>query len=531
MMSDAAKQIIEQLKKRNEELGCQYQELKEMFVKAQAVIEAQAQDIKLLRFKLYGRSSEKGLIDVPDSSQPDLFEDMSEATEEEVEEEVKPPKRERRSPKTKKMIPDHLPRKEEVIDLPEEEKVCAKCGKELKPMKDAVTEILEYTPAQVFVRRIVRRKYACNCCKEHFAEAPYPDRVIPRSKCGDSLLAALIISKYADHLPLYRQEKMFARHKIHLTRNVMCTNLMEVARQLRPLIAAMKKKLLDSSLIGADETTIRMVKNNKKGEGKSKLCYLWVYRGDEKVPYVVFDFKQTRAHSAPLEILRQYKGGLLSDGYSGYEALLRFKDENEKTLPITHYACWAHVRRKFHDAMKAGDSRATKPIGIIGDLYKVEKEARALGVEEKIKSKREKESTPIIKKFFDWIDDCMDVLPKSKLGDAIQYANNRRKQLERYAQTGNVPIDNNAVERAIRPVAIGRKNWLFAGSEMGGEAAATFFTLIESAKRCGVEPWIYIQTLLQKIIWHSDKKLDDLFPDKIQLPADEDAPTGPIPAV
>lgn len=524
-MSDATKPTYEQLEKH-------YQELAEKFEKAQMIIDNLVHDIKLLRSKLYGRSSEKGLVEARVSSQPDLFEDMSEATPEEIKEEVKPIKRERRAPKTKKMIPDHLPRTEEVVDLPEEEKVCEKCGKELKYTGDAVTEILEYKPAQVYVRRILRHKYVCNCCKENCKEATL-DRVIPRSKCGDSLLAALIISKYADHLPLYRQEKMFARHKIYLSRKVMCDNLMEVARQLRPLVAAMKEKLLESSVIGADETTIRMVKNFNKGEGKSKKCYLWVYHGDDKAPYTIFDFKQTRSHSAPLEMFRQYEGALISDGYSGYETLLRFKDENGETLPIVHHACWAHVRRKFVDAFKANDKRAEEAIQIIGELYKVEKEAKHLGTVEEIKTKRQNESVPKLKEFFDWIDKHIDVLPGTKLGEAIQYANNRRKLLEGYAKTGNVPIDNNAVERAIRPVAVGRKNWLFAGSEMGGEAAATFFTLIESAKRCEVDPWIYIQTLLQKIVWSKRPNLEDLFPNNIELPADahlsSETPVQPQP--
>jgi transposase len=290
----------------------------------------------------------------------------------------------------------------------------------------------------------------------------------------------------------------------------------------------MKKKLLDSSLIGADETTIQMVKNFKKGEGKSKKCYLWVYHGDDKAPYTVFDFKESRSHSVPLKTLGEYTGYLQTDGYGGYETMVK-KSGDESS--ITHCCCWAHVRRKFVETEKAGDSRATEALDIIGRLYGVERQLKELKTEEERLSLRQEKSKPILDEFRQWMDDRLDVLPGSLLGKAIGYANNRWDKLTIYTDTANVPIDNNAVERAIRPVAVGRKNWLFAGSEMGGEAAATFFTLIESAKRCEVDPWIYIQTLLKKIIWHKRPDLEDLFPNNIELPADayltSDTPAQP----
>jgi hypothetical protein len=296
--------------------------------------------------------------------------------------------------------------------------------------------------------------------------------------------------------------------------------VMRLHQFLKPLIALMMLRLLESDVIHSDDTSIDV----QIPGGGIKRCYLWDYVGDEKAPYTIYDFRESRSRDGPNEVLKDFSGFLQADAYTGYDDLYKLKDENGQPR-IVEVACWAHARRYFIRAEEAKDKRATEAIKLIAKLFGIEKQAR-----EECKNKplselyahrlelRREKSVPILEELFKWMDDRLEVLPESPLGKALTYAQNNREALMRYANDGRFEIDNNAAERAIRPVAIGRKNWLFAGSNQGGHAAATFFTLIESAKRNGLNPFEYLHDLFVRMPSHSIQKLDDFLPDKWQPP-------------
>ena len=326
-----------------------------------------------------------------------------------------------------------------------------------------------------------------------------------------------MLCKYADHTPLCRIERIFARHGIDLPRRKTCEWMMEIAGLLSPLVALMQRRVVGrSAVLGVDETPIRML-DPGGGKSKAKTCWLWEYRGDDRAPYIVFDFRESRGREGPRDVLGDYCGFLQCDAYSVYTSLAA-----ERGAGFTLVGCWAHARRKFVEAHEGGDPRAGEAIAVIRELYAIEK----LGREGKLDAAalaalRQDKSTPVLAKLRAWMDAQLAVVPKSPLGKAIGYTLDNWPRLTVYTTDGRLPIDNNAVERAIRPVALGRKNWLFAGSERGGHAAATFFTLIESARRADLNLWDYATDLLRRLPSHPINRLEELLPDnwKINNPA------------
>lgn len=469
---------------------------------------------------VYGPRSEKNVIPPPpDSPQLDVFAEGGEATAEEIREETKAPEKDRhrarKETQGRKALPEKLARTIIMHDLSEEEKTCTCCGKAMCLIGEDVTEKLEVVPARVHVARHVRPRYACGGCKDAVAQAPLPAFPIPRAAAGASLLAFLMLSKYADHTPLCRIERIFARHGIDLPRRKTSEWMMEIADLLRPLVSLMQRRIVErSALIGVDETTIQML-DPGSGKGKTKRCYLWQYRGDGNAPYTAFDFRDGRGREGPKDILRDYGGFLQCDDYSVYTCL-----RTREKLGFTQVGCWAHARRKFAEAFDAGDKRAEEAVLILRDLYAVEKEAREqkLDAEGILELRREK-SLPVLARLKEWMQAQLAVLPQSPLGKAIGYALDNWRELTVYTTDGRIPIDNNAVERAIRPVALGRKNWLFAGSERGGEAAAIFFSLIETARRADVNLWDYVTDLLTRIPTHPINRLEELLPDTWKPPS------------
>jgi transposase len=381
-------------------------------------------------------------------------------------------------------------------------------------MGEDVTEELEYVPARVYVKRHIRLKYVCRHCQGSIVQAPVHDHPINRCSVGVAFLAYIIVSKYGDHLPLYRLEQIFKRSQIDISRSNMSDWAMRLHRVVQPLIALMLRQILTSAVIHSDDTTLLVQLN-----GGAKRCYLWNYLGDHNAPYTYFDFREGRGRAGPNEILADYTGHLACDAYTGYEELFHInKDGHPQIIEV---ACWAHTRRYFVKAEDAGDKRAATPLDLIGQLYAVERKAKKdcaeKGVEQLHAHRqvlRKEHSAAIIKRLFEWIDNQLEAWPESPLGKALTYAQNQREALMRFAKDGRLEIDNNCAERAIRPVAVGRKNWLFAGGEQGGKAAATFFTLIESAKRNAVNPYEYLLDIFTRLPGHNIQELDDFLPDR-----------------
>jgi transposase len=471
-----------------------------------ARIEDLKRRIKGLNKRLYGRTSE--VREGPLATQDDLFGKQPEATEEEKKEEaVEPKPRRRRSPR--KPIPAHLERKAVVIDVEEGEKACEGCGGERRMIGEDITEEVESIPAQLFVRQTRRPKYACSKCKDGVVQAKLPPRLLPQSIAGTSLVAALIIAKYMDHIPLCRMERILARHDIDIDRAQMSSWLMKAAEWAEPLTGLMKERLADCFVLGADETPIQMQLGKKlHPRGKAvKKCYMWVYHGDEYAPFTVYDFQETRGRDGPKELLKSIENYLQCDAYAAYRSL-----EKSEEYSFTRAGCMAHARRKFVDASDGGDGRAEEPLAFFRSLYAVER--KLPGIEEAKKTEyRQKHAGPILEELKKSLTDRLDVLAGSALGKAIGYTLDNWDALLVYLRDARIPIDNNAVERAIRPIALGRRNWLFAGSPRGGRAAATFFTLLESCRRNGHNPWLYMNDILTRLPTTPRDQLHTLLPD------------------
>ena len=462
------------------------------------------QQINLLRKKIYGSTSEAMPLPEGPSSQLDLFgEDQPEATAEEKAEEAREPARPRRRG-SRRPLPKELPRKEIMIDILEDEATCT-CGRERVCIGEDRSERLCYIPGRLLVEVTVRRRFACKTCKDSVVQAPLPPHILPRAGAGVSLLVHLIVGKYMDHLPLCRMEGIFARNGIDIDRGLMCDWLMKVSERLLPLVILMTRRLMGCHLLGVDETPIKM--QGRKGRSGLKKCYVWVYNGDEQAPFTVYDFQQTRGRDGPADILRGFGQVLQSDGYSVYQSL-----EKSDDYSFRRAGCMAHVRRKFVEALDGGDVRAKDAITFFQQLYAVEKQASDLSVDAR-RDQRQEHAAPVIAAFHAWLLGHVSALPKSPLGKAIGYALDNWKEVTVYLEDGRIPIDNNAVERAIRPIALGRKNWLFVGSPRGGQAAAIFLSLLNSATRHGHNPNVYLTDLLERLPTTAEQDLPKLLPD------------------
>ncbi len=421
----------------------------------------------------------------------------------------------------RKPLPDSLPREEVIHDIPEDEKVCA-CGCQL-------TRIGEETSEQLYIERPkfkvivnIRPKYACKQCEGTSDEssptikiAPTPPQIIAKSFATAALLAYIIIAKFIDALPLYRQEKQFSRLGIDLPRATMANWMIRVADRCQPLMPLLRQEIRSGPLINADETTLQVI--NEPGRKNTTKSYAWIFRGgSEKNPAVMFEYHPTRAGKAARDFLKDYKGYVQSDGFSGYNALAEIDG-------ITLCGCWAHARRKFVDVVKAdkaskkaGKMRAADiALSYIKKLYAIEKEAKDMTVEERFQLRQEK-AKPVLANFGLWLRETHPKTPpKGELGKAIYYSLQQWQKLNVYLEDGRLRPDNNLAENAIRPFVIGRKNWLFSGSPKGAHASATLYSLVETAKLNKLEPYAYMRYLLEKIPVTNDKNFKELLPTRV----------------
>lgn len=450
---------------------------------------------RLFRSALFAVSSEKKIIPerIPEAidlwdSNPDNAPESTHLTDTEN---ISYQRKKRSKDEERQALPEHLERRDEVIELSSEERNCPQCETELSEIGEDITEELEVIPMQVYVRRIIRKKYVCKNESLHGVyRARMPARIIPKGMAGPSLLSHILISKYVDHLPLERQEKIFQRHGIRIAKTTMSDWMRRACEKLEPLLESLKSKMLDSRIVNCDETTL-MVQNNARGGPKIN-GYLWSYIGDSK--WVWFDWREGRGKIGPLETLNGFTGNYLqSDGYAVYENVVAH-------LGVEHLGCWAHARRKFVEAFEAGNTKAEPIIRLIAKLYGIEKHAREMAFSQRMELRKE-QSVSVLKQIRNELDElATSVVPKGALGKAISYTLTQWDRLTRYCEDGELSIDNNIVERAIRPVALGRKNWLFAGSPNGAQWAAGFYSLIETAKLHGVDPGNYLTEVLRFIV-------------------------------
>jgi transposase len=417
----------------------------------------------------------------------------------------------------RKPLPAALPRERVVHDVPPGGRACPGCGGERSPIGEDTREQLEYVPGSLIVLEHARLKYACKGCSAHVAIAGRLPEPIEKGLPGPGLLAHVAVSKYADHLPLYRQEGIFRRFGVELSRSTMGDWMAAAAGQFEPIVAAMTRRILLSKVIGTDDTPVK-VQDHTPGKG-IKTGRLWVYLGDLDNPFVVYDYRPDRSDDGPERFLKGYKSGYLqSDAYSGYDGI--------HARGIVEVGCWAHARRKFYDARTSDPERSHAAIAWIGRLYGVEGDARKHRLDAATRyALRQERSRPILDSFGTWLaGEAAKVLPRSPIGEAISYSRSNWTALSRYLEAGYLSIDNNASENAIRPIAVGRKNWLFCGSDRGGQTAATLMSLTSSCKSLGVEPFAYLRGVLDRVSTHPNSRIAELLPDRWRKPESADPP-------
>jgi len=414
-------------------------------------------------------------------------------------------------------IPEHLERVEILLDIPEEQKVCPETGEPLKVIAVEVSEKLEYRPGKLIVNVYKRPQYALSQRADSFAgviAAAMPDHPIAKCKADVGLIAHLIVSKFADHLPLYRQDGIFEREGVTIPRATQSSWLMQVYESINPLEETLRRAIFESDVLFTDDTPIPL---QVKGNGKLKKARLWVYvRGGTGPPLTAYDFSIDRSKKRPIDFLNGYRGYVHADAYSGYDEL--FKKE-----AIIEVGCWAHARRKFDEAASSRPKEATDILARIARLYHEVETPCADKMPEERRRFRQEQATPLLDGIFQRIEEFRrQTIPTEPLRKAIDYALNQRKALCRYLEDGRLKPDNNLAENAMRPVAVGRKNWLFVGSERGGRAAALFMGLVKSCKDCDINPWEYLDDMLRRIMSHPVTRLRELLPDQWQpLPKDE----------
>jgi transposase len=550
--------------------------LKAMLAEVFAVLRTSRQESEHLRQRLdqllrrlYGPRSERLNPDQPLLfDEPSAEGDLAPSPPPEPAEAAKP----RRKGHGRQQLPRHLPRDRRVYELSEAERRCHGCGQARVVIGQEVSEQLDYEPASLLVIEHVRLTYACPCCEKQrqaavaatstppalptpasdtgdpalstlvrndpaatplapaevaatitaaaanqavvstFTTAPRPPAPLARGLAGPGLLAHLIVSKFGDHLPVFRCERMLARFGVKLARSTLCDWLAQCAVLLRPLWELLKGRVLQSRVIQTDDTPVRVQAQAGTAAHQGRL---WVQLGDADHPGLVYLYSPNREGQWPQLFLKGYAGFLQADAYTGYDALFA-------KGTVVEVGCWAHARRKFFEAQKTDPEGSLYALGVIRQLYAVEREAAEQRDKQELSRPefealrlqlRQERSVPLLESFGEWLDrQAATVLPKCPLGEAVGYARNQWAALQRYTTAGFLEIDNNAAERALRAVAIGRKNYLFFGSDVGGDTAAVLYTFTQTCQALGVEPWRYLRDVLGRLPSHPPERLAELLP-------------------
>ena len=487
---------------------------------AKAGLQVQALDIEKLKLQLarlkrqrFGRSSERLERAI---GQFELMLEELEASASRVEDPAPEPAADSdiASPDCRRAgrrpLPAHLPRREQ---LHEPAPDCPACGGALRRVSADVTEILDYVPGRFEVIRHVRPSFSCRRC-EQMVQAPMPALPIERGRAGPGLLAHVLVAKYADHLPLYRQSGIYARDGVELDRTTLADWVGKAAWLLAPLVEAVGAHVMAAAKLHADDTPVPVL---DPGRGKTKTGRLWVYLRDERPsggadpPAVLYRYSPDRKGEHPRTHLADFGGFLQADGYAGFGPLYQMRDG--APAAVTEVACWAHARRKFYDVHVATKAPlAAEALARIGALFDVERKIN--GLEPAMRAAiRQRRARPVLDGLAGFLDQALTLISgKSELAKAIRYARSRWPALSRYLDDGRLEISNNAAERAIRPLALGRKNYLFAGSDTGGDRAAAIYTLIETAKLNDLDPEAYLRHVLTPIAEHPINRIDELLP-------------------
>jgi transposase len=485
---------------------------------ARAGVMAQRYEIEQLKARLarllrqtYGVSSEKlrGQIEQLELRLADMEEQSGETTETTAEPDAAPAAS--KKPK-RKPLPPALPRETVVHAAP---CACPECGDALRPFGEDVTEVLDYVPGSFRVIRHVRPKFSCRSC-ESIAQAPAPSLPIPRGRAGAGLIAHVLVSKYCDHLPLHRQAEIYARSDIDLPRSTLADMVGQAAQLLRPLVDVLARHVMAGERVHADDTTVPVL---APGLGKTRTGRSWVYVRDDRPfagpapPGALYRYTPDRKGEHPREHLREFRGILQADGYAGFAGL--YGDR------VVEAACLAHARRKFYDEHVRNQSPiAFEALQRIAAIYAVEKQIRGRTPEQRLRA-RSTHAAPLMAKLREWLTATLPrVSGRGELAGAIRYTLSRWDALTLYLRDGRACIDNSAAERAMRPLALGRRNWTFAGSDAGGERAAAMYSLIETAKLNGTDPEAYLRCVIERIADHPVNRVAELLPWNIQgLPA------------
>jgi transposase len=521
---------LEALRRENELLRAERAEFLEQLKQRDRKIDSLQHQVQALLRRYYGQSSEK-----MDPDQMLLFENLidkaiPEMPADDGTDDQAPPTRQRRG-HGRRRLPSNLPREKVIHDLPEDEKPCPCCGKFRHIIGKETHEQLDYIPAKVKVIEHIRLKYGCPQCEKsaspdgpQIVTADKPLLPIEKGLAAPGLLSYVIVSKYGDHLPMHRLERILGRHGIEIARSTMCDWAAQCADALKPLYDLMVDEVRASSVIHTDDTPVKVRDRNLD---RTRTGRFWVYLGDDGHPQTVFTYTPSRSRDGPMAFLRDWgrdeRVYLQADAFGGYDGIYA----GDAGGQVTEVACWAHARRKFYDSRTSDPGASTQALAQVRLLYDVENQAKksAEKAQTDLTSERyrlrQELSVPRLAQFRTWLESQQadrggPVLPKSPMGQAIQYAFNQWDALCVYTTDGRLDIDNNASENALRRVAIGRKNWLFAGSDNGGRTAATLFSLIATCQRHQVEPMAYLRDVLTRIAATPVSQLPDLLPDRWQ---------------
>jgi transposase len=530
---------LQQLRQENELLRAQRQQLLEQHQQKERTIASLQHQLQYLLRRLFGRSAEK-----LDPKQLQLFDTLlnqlapptpagpaaSTATPAPTDSTPVGPS----SPSNghgRRRLPADLPRQKVIHDLPEAQKTCPCCGQLRHVIGQEVSEQLDYVPSKLTVIEHVRLTYACPQCEAQAAEtgpqittATKPLSPIEKGLAAPGLLAYVLVSKYSDHLPLHRLERILERHGIEIARSTLCDWMAQCAHVLRPLYDLMVRRILQSKVIHTDDTPVDVL---DKSRTQTRTGRFWVYLGDPDQPFTVFAYTPSRSRDGPLEFLRNWgrdrRVYLQADAFGGYDGIYAGQAGGQ----VTEVACWAHARRKFYEARTSDVAVSTQALAYIRLLYDVEDTAKEQFAQHNPPAKcplsafrlalRQELAVPRLRQFRTWLESQQaqqggPVLPKSPLGEALTYAFNQWDALNVYTTNGDLAIDNNASENALRRVALGRKNWLFCGSDNGGHTAAILFSFIATCQRHKVEPLAYLRDVLTRIAAHPASRLAELLP-------------------
>ena len=480
---ESLKSLVADQLVRNEQLTAQNQRYKAQVLSLQ-------EQLNLALARRYAASSEKISPD-----QYRLFDEAETDNEAPLEDDDVIIEKHSRKKGGRRKLPEPLPRVEVVHELNADECICPHDGAVLNEIGEVTSEQLDIIPARIQVIRHIRKQYACKC-GQCIKTAALPKQPIPKSMASPGLLAHITVSKYQDALPLYRQETILRRIGVDIPRATLANWMIHTGILIQPLINLMRDQMLDYDIIQMDETPVQVLKEpDKRAQSKS---YIWLQRGGPpNNPVVLYDYDPGRGAGVPKRLLEGFKGYLQTDGYDGYNAVVAAND-------LVHVGCMAHARRRFSDAVKAQGrnkkrGKAHRGLTLINKLYRIERQARKLTAQERY-TRRQKRSKPILDEIRKWLNDALpQIAPSSATGNALGYLHNEWDHLTRYLDDGRLEIDNNGAENAIRPFVLGRKNWLFSTSVKGVKSSANLYSLIETAKANGLEPYAYLRRVFTEL--------------------------------